>query len=107
MKWDKGRQDANYHKKRLWQVGINRLGLFSDCYLIKYPPDAKLPPHKDPVESGRHWRLNIELKGSGEFLCDGASFKLWRITLFRPDINTHAMNNGPSERLVLSFGFRF
>ncbi len=98
-KWESGRQNADYKKLKIVQIS-NRF----DCYLIKYPPNAVLPEHTDKVNSGRHYRLNIELFGSGEFKCEQAIFRWWKIVLFRPDINLHSMVNGPSNRLVLSIG---
>lgn len=106
MKWIPGRQQScPYRKMRLWEIGSSQLNLFSDAYLIEYPPNAKLPLHTDAVQKGRHYRLNIELRGRGEFLINRCIFRLGPVVLFRPDLEKHGMNNGPTTRLVLSFGF--
>lgn len=106
FRWVPGRQaECEYKKMRLWQFGSETLNKFSDCYLIKYPPNAILPIHKDPVGKGEHWRLNIEIKGDGVFICKGKCYRFWRFCLFRPDVNDHGMVNGSTERLVLSLGF--
>ena len=80
MKWVKGRQGGDYFKKLIF--GSKRLGM--DCYLLKFNPNCYLKPHKDEVK-GRHFRLNVELKGSGEFKCESTIFKLGGFVLFRPD----------------------
>lgn len=105
-KWEPGRQaGCVYRKARLWQIGSALLNKWSDCYIIEYPPNAILPMHTDPVKKGRHYRLNIELKGKGEFKCTKPIFKKWRVALFRPDVSFHGMENGPTIRRVLSLGF--
>jgi len=107
-RWVAGRQaSCNYEKLCLWSFGSRRFSKFMDAYLISYPPNAQLPRHKDEVKAGAHYRLNVELRGTGEFHCERPLFKLWRIVLFRPDQQEHGMDNGPTKRLVLSFGFVF
>lgn len=97
MKWEDGRQNANYKKLRLFQFK------HMDCYLIKYLPGCKLPVHTDVVEGYRHYRINILLKGEDCF--QGKTiFKLWRFMLFRPDIEPHGTGLITSERLLLSIG---
>ncbi len=99
-KWKEGRQNTQYHKFQLIQIRK-----CFDAYLIKYPANEILPAHKDKVENGKHYRLNIELWGRGKFICENPIFKWWRIVLFRPDICEHSMINGSSSRLVLSIGW--
>lgn len=106
--WQPGRQrDCDYQKKLLWEFGSHFLNKFTDGYLIKYPANAQLPKHTDPVKNGTHWRINITLKGQGEFGIEGPVKRFGRVVIFRPDVNSHWMNNGPTERLILSIGFVF
>ncbi len=119
LNWITGRQDsadqkATYKKARIFQFGFSQFGfsgLFNnkggvDCYLLHYEPYYKLKPHVDLVPKGlKHYRLNIVLKGSGDFDCEKKIINLFnRVVLFRPDKYTHAMKNGAKERLVLSIG---
>lgn len=104
-KWVPGRQEScEYSKMEIWKTLLMG-SLGSDCYLIHYPPNAVLPDHKDPVDGFNHYRLNVELYGSGEFRCDGNVKRFWRFVWFRPDVHTHGMTNGNDDRLVLSLGF--
>ena len=96
-KWERGRQAAGYEKLLLWSFW--RL----DSYIIRYPAGCFLPPHTDK-NVGRHYRLNIILKGVGEFSCEKTIIRTKRFVLFRPDLYEHSMQNGDSKRLVLSFG---
>lgn len=103
LKWVPGRQGGDYHKKLLALFYIPFvLGL--DMYLLKFEPGCELKPHKDEVKRGRHYRLNIILKGKGDFNCDKTIINTRRVVLFRPDKYTHSMQNGDSERKVLSIG---
>lgn len=105
-KWIKGRQGTGYDKLLLAR---NRLGLRFDCYLLRFPEGTHVPPHRDPVATGRHYRLNIILKRSpfgGEFICERAIFQSRRVNLFRPDHCEHSVTRvvgGP--RYVLSIGW--
>ncbi len=106
VNWQRGRQGTGYDKVLLfsgrWPIGF-------DGYLIRYPVGSQIPPHKDPVRSGRHYRLNIIVWRSprgGEFICENPILSLPRIKLFRPDISKHsvtAVEGGP--RYVLSIGW--
>lgn len=96
--WIEGRQGTGYLKKSIFQ------GSFYDCWLIKYPPNTNIPPHKDPVKNKKHYRLNVILKGKGDFKCEKCILNLGKIVLFRPDKYTHSVSNGNNERLVLSYG---
>ena len=80
-----------------------------DSYLIRYPDGSAIPPHTDPVQDGRHYRLNIILKSprsGGEFTCANPLFATKRIKFFRPDVSEHSVTqvNGGS-RYVLSIGW--
>jgi hypothetical protein len=108
FKWQRGRQDTGYDKVLLltgkWPLGF-------DCYLIKYPEGSSIPPHKDPVATGRHYRLNIILWKSpegGEFVCDNPILSLPRIKLFRPDQSEHSVTTVKGgSRYILSIGWIF
>ena len=103
MKWIPGRQGGRYKKMKVWSSSFFSFG--SDCYLIKYEPNYKMPAHTDKAE-GKHYRLNVVLKGRGRFICEKNIVNLFgRIVLFRPDLYEHSMINGNSNRVVLSFGF--
>lgn len=106
MKWEKGRQGSGYEKLRLfagtWPFPF-------DSYLIRYPEGSSIPPHQDPVQAKKHYRVNIILiapKSGGEFMCDNPIFETSRIKLFRPDISTHSVTEVVGgTRYVLSFGW--
>ena len=103
FQWISGRQHGvDYFKFpfflfKLWKFGM-------DGYILHYLPNTTLPPHKDPIK-GKHYRLNIELKGHGEFICERTIFSWFgRIHFFRPDLYTHSVVNGKKDRYVLSIG---
>ncbi len=111
-KWQRGRQeDAVYWKFTLWYFRIWRWGF--DAYILKYPPFTLLKGHTDPVD-GRHYRLNIRLKGisyfsilRGKTIHSEGSYKIVdkRFICFRPDIQKHTLlvtNRGCTK---LSFGY--
>lgn len=105
-KWQKGRQsNCEYQKFPLWYFKIGKFGF--DGYVLKYEGDQVLPPHRDPIEGGRHWRLNIGW-GAANFVCEKLIFarRIGRLTvfLFRPDLYEHSLY--VFEKTVkLSFGF--
>lgn len=105
MKWEQGRQDSGYLKKRIYSVLIFGIGL--DCYLIKYPKGANIKSHVDAVDGKKHKRLNIILKQSkigGQFIKNG-KLQTGRIHYFRPDIDEHSVSEiREGTRIVLSFG---
>jgi len=104
LKWIQGRQGTRYQKKMLLRFGIpGFLGM--DAYILKFEPKCLLPEHVDKVKRGRHFRLNIIYKGEGKFDCNKTIIRTKRVVLFRPDKHTHSMENGDSERKVLSIGF--
>jgi hypothetical protein len=106
FRWQSGRQASGYDKMLLltapWPVPF-------DSYLIRYPEGSSIPPHIDPVQRGRHYRLNIILKSpksGGEFVCVAPIYTSRRIKLFRPDACEHSVTlvQGGS-RYVLSIGW--
>jgi hypothetical protein len=106
FRWQSGRQGTGYDKMLLvvapWPVPF-------DCYLIRYPEGSSIPPHTDPVQRGRHYRLNVILKSpqsGGEFVCRNPIYASRRIKLFRPDVCEHSVSlvQGGS-RYVLSVGW--
>lgn len=106
FRWQSGRQGTGYDKMLLltapWPVPF-------DSYLIRYPDGSAIPPHTDPVQDGRHYRLNIILKSprsGGEFTCEKPLFATKRIKLFRPDISEHSVTQVKGgSRYVLSIGW--
>ncbi len=101
--WIKGRQEGTeYQKFCFLYFKIFKLGL--DGYILKYEPNTILKPHRDVID-GKHYRLNIELAGEGEFECESEIINIMnKIHLFRPDINIHSVINKNSKRYVLSLG---
>jgi hypothetical protein len=106
LRWVHGRQGTGYDKLLL--LG-NPFILPFDCYLLRFPVGTEIPPHRDPVSAGRHYRMNIILKRSpkgGDFVCDRPMFHSRRLNLFRSDICTHSVTRVEgSPRYVLSIGW--
>jgi hypothetical protein len=106
FRWQSGRQSSGYDKMLLltapWPVPF-------DSYLIRYPEGSGIPPHTDPVEHGRHYRLNIVVKSSdsgGEFVCAKPIYSSRRIKLFRPDLCEHSVTKVQGgSRYILSVGW--
>lgn len=106
FRWQRGRQGTGYDKMLLltaaWPLSF-------DSYLIRYPDGSQIPPHTDPVDSARHFRLNIVLKApkaGGEFICANPIFATQRIKLFRPDVCEHSVTRVVGgSRYVLSIGW--
>jgi hypothetical protein len=106
FRWQSGRQGTGYDKMLLisapWPLPF-------DSYLIRYPEGSQIPPHTDPISSGRHYRLNIILKSpraGGEFVCASPIFESKRIKLFRPDACEHSVTKVEGgSRYVLSIGW--
>jgi len=106
FRWQHGRQSSGYEKMLLatapWPIPF-------DCYLLRYTEGASIPPHTDPVEGRKHFRLNIVLKhasSGGNLVCDEVLFETARIKLFRPDLSAHAVTRvAGGSRYVLSFGW--
>lgn len=100
--WEKGRQHGiEYYKKTLWNFKIGNRGF--DCYILHYLPDTELPPHKDPIE-GKHYRMNITLRGKNEFKCEEQLVNWKFIHIFRPDLFIHSLKI-KTETYKLSLGF--
>jgi len=105
-RWQTGRQGTGYDKMLLatahWPLSF-------DCYLIRYPEGSQIPPHTDPVQAGRHFRLNLILKSpasGGDFICATPLFSSKRIKLFRPDLSEHSVTRVVGgSRYVLSIGW--
>jgi hypothetical protein len=106
FRWQQGRQGTGYEKMLLlaahWPLPF-------DSYLIRYPEGTEIPPHTDPVQAGRHYRLNIVLKSprsGGEFICATPLFATRRIKLFRPDACEHSVTRVVGgSRYVFSLGW--
>ena len=85
-----------------WPIGF-------DSYLIRYPEGTEIPPHTDPVQRGRHYRLNIVLwspRSGGEFVCRSPIFASRRVKFFRPDVCEHSVTRVVGgSRVVLSIGW--
>ena len=106
FRWQRGRQGTGYDKMLLFTLPWP---LPFDSYLIRYPDGAAIPPHKDPVAKGRHYRLNIILKSprnGGEFICVTPIYASKHIKLFRPDECEHSVTRVEGgSRYVLSIGW--
>ena len=84
FRWQRGRRGTGYDKMLLltapWPIAF-------DAYLLRYPEGSEIPPHQDPVSSGRHYRLNL-------------------IKLFRSDLSQHSVTRViGGSRYVLSIGW--
>ncbi len=106
FRWQRGRQGTGYDKMLL---ATARWPLRFDSYLIRYPEGSAIPPHTDPVQAGRHYRLNIVLKSpraGGEFVCATPIYASRRVKLFRPDACEHSVTRVEGgSRYVLSIGW--
>ena len=106
LRWQRGRQNTGYDKMLLcgaiWPIKF-------DLYLLKFPQGSEIPPHKDKIVAGQHYRLNIILKqaqNGGEFICKDPIFESRRIKLFRPDISEHQVSTVlKGNRYLLSLGW--
>lgn len=106
LRWERGRQGSGYDKLLL---AANTFLIPFDLYLLRFPVGTYIPPHRDPVATGRHYRLNVILKRSpagGEFVCDSPIYQSARLNLFRSDICTHSVTRVEGgSRYVLSLGW--
>jgi hypothetical protein len=106
LRWERGRQETGYDKCLLVQ---SPLPIPFDCYLLRYPDGSEIPPHRDPVSGGRHFRLNIVLKparSGGHFVCADPLLDLGPIKLFRSDKSNHSVTRVVGgSRYVLSIGW--
>lgn len=133
--WEAGRQETGYQKAAvpagfgdglkeiLVERSFNALGWSDkneyfttghfpphDCYILKYPIDSFIPPHKDDAPFGsEHWRLNaIISSGDGGLLqlnCRNVELGYGDAVIFRPDQLMHSVSKiKRGERYVWSFG---
>jgi len=106
LRWRSGRQGTGYDK---FLILASPFPVAFDLYLLRYPIGAEIATHRDPVESGRHYLLNIVVKTAGtggEFLCENPIYVANRIKLFRPDLSAHGVTRvGGSPSYVLSLGW--
>ena len=103
FRWVKGRQSGTDYKAWcfFYFTSFNIIGL--DAYILKYEAHTVLPLHKDPVD-GKHYRLNIKIKGRTSFRCPSVIFRFKeRIILFRPDLFYHSLT-AFTKTYKLSFG---
>lgn len=111
--WKDGRQGTGYKVMTFIEKGFKIFNLLGfDCHLIKYEQGHKIPPHRDKVESGRHYRLNLVLRQpfGGRFRCQKCILLVgWRgyprLVIFRPDKYKHTVTTCQGIRLVLSIGW--
>jgi hypothetical protein len=106
FRWQRGRQASGYDKMLLLQ---SAWPLPFDVYLLRFPKGSEIRPHKDPVESGAHYRLNLVIwraSSGGEFVCATPIYASRRIKYFRPDQCEHSVTRvGHGTRYVLSIGW--
>lgn len=110
LRWQKGRQQSGYDKMLLATARLPFTWLQGfDVYLLRFPVGSAIRPHRDEVEGGRHYRLNIILrpaKVGGVFSCTESIYESARIKLFRPDVSEHAVSEVlEGTRLLLSVGW--
>ena len=105
-RWVKGRQQTGYDKLL---IATGKYPLPFDAYLLRYREGTYIPPHQDPVDNARHYRLNVILKNSamgGEFICNKVIWSTSRIKLFRSDISIHSVSRvDKGTRYVLRIGW--
>lgn len=106
FRWQQGRQSSGYSKMLLATL---RWPIKFDAYLLKFPQGSEIAEHTDPVQQGKHYRLNIVLKAAqsgGEFQCENAIINTSRIKLFRPDVSPHSVTRVElGTRYLLSVGW--
>ena len=90
MKWEVGRQNSGYFKKKL----LESKKLLFDVYLLKFPQGTMVHSHTDPAVAGfEHHRINVvywPAKNGGKLWVKGQVTN-GRIVKFRPDIQSHGM----------------
>lgn len=106
LRWKGGRQETGYDKLLL---ATARLPVPFDLYLLRYRRGASVPPHVDPVDGKRHYRINVilrEAERGGFFRCVGPILETRRIKVFRPDVSEHSVSAVEAgTRLVVSLGW--
>ena len=107
FRWVEGRQKTGYSIFTLAKVVKCRIPF--DCYLIKYPVGASIPPHRDTLKGFKHYRMNFisPFSTGGEFITETAIIKTKFFNLFRPDLSTHSVSpvTGKRTRYVFSIGW--
>ncbi len=102
FRWTKGRQATNYDKLLLCRF------IFFDIYLLYFPTHSFIPPHVDPVDGKRHYRINFVLKkakAGGDFYCNKPIVRTSRLNIFRSDIAEHGVSEiTEGNRWLLSIG---
>ena len=108
FKWGLGRQpNVKYKKLCFLNFRIGKFGF--DGYILKYQAPTILNWHTDPVENGKHHRLNLNLKGSSAFIMN-IPFKIkvtegiGGLNTFRPDLREHKLVVF-TDTIKLSLGF--
>lgn len=103
--WEQGRQNSGYKKRKLFQFVSKYICI--DSYLIHYPLGSKIPPHKDPVNGYKHYRLNFIYKRAargGNLYVDGLPVKS-RLSFLKPDRQEHRVTTiRKGMRKVFSLG---
>lgn len=106
FQWQRGRQQTGYDTIKFMEL---YRPLHMDVYLIRYRQGAYIPPHRDPVSRGRHYRMNITLKDAkrgGAFDCEQLIWRCGRMVLFRSDLALHQVSQVElGSRYVLSVGW--
>lgn len=106
LRWQQGRQGTGYDKMLLLTA---RWPIAFDSYLLRFPEGSEIPPHTDPVQAGKHYRLNLILKSpraGGEFHCAKPIFATKRVKFFRLDACEHGVTRVVGgSRYVMSLGW--
>lgn len=106
LNWVPGRQNTGYHKILLCEA---KWPIPFDVYLLRYNVGGHVPEHIDPVDTGKHFRLNIILKQAeegGDFICPDAIYTSKWINLFRPDEALHeVLEVKKGHRYLFSIGW--
>ena len=105
FKWIHGRQGTGYDKMCML---YNKYIVPFDLYILKFPKNSYIPPHKDEVKGKRHYRINIIIKHAkcgGIFEIEKSIIDVKYFKLFRPDKYYHSVSEIlDGNRVVLSFG---
>jgi hypothetical protein len=91
LRWEKGRQGTGYDKSLIF---VSPFPVPFDCYLLRFPEGTEIPPHRDPVTTGRHYRLNVVIKralSGGDFICADPMLDWRRLKFFRSDQSVRAI----------------
>ena len=106
LRWEPGRQGTGYDK---CLIVTSPFPVPFDCYLLRFPDGTEIPPHRDPVKTGRHYRLNVVVKrapSGGDFICADPILDWGRLKFFRSDRSIHSVTRVVGgSRYVLSIGW--